>query len=74
MSTEVALGKDENSRRSVWFKLVKGSSHDCETAPFSDPIHNSLEVWSLRDPHTIHVPEEMYVTHVTLRVAYFIYN
>jgi hypothetical protein len=44
MSTKVALGKNENSCRSVWFKLVKGSAHDCEPAPFSDPIHNSLEV------------------------------
>jgi hypothetical protein len=51
------------------FKLVKGSAHDCEPAPFSDSIHNSLEMGRLGDPYTFNVSDE--VLHITLGVAYF---
>ena len=53
------------------FKLVKGSAHDCEPAPFSDSIHNSLEVGRLGDPYTFNVSDEMLVIHVILAVGYF---
>jgi hypothetical protein len=70
VSTKVALGEYENSSGPLGFKLVKGSAHDCEPAPFSDPIHNCLQVIGLGDPHTFDVSDEM--LHITLGVGYFI--
>ena len=78
MSTKVALGKHQDPGSSMWFKLVKGSAHDCEPAPFSDSIHNSLEVSSLRDPYTLDMSDEVGETfrfpHILLRILYFIYD
>ena len=74
MSTKVALGKYENSRGPLGFKLVKGSAHDCEPAPFSDSIHNSLQVTRFGDPHTFDVSDEVLHLLDTLGVAHFIWN
>jgi hypothetical protein len=73
VSAKVALGKNENSRGPMGFKLVKGSAHDCEPAPFSDSIHNSLKVISPGDPYTFYMPDEV-IHHVILGVAHFIWN
>ena len=43
----MALRENQDSRCPVGFKLVKSSGHNCEPAPFSDSIHNSLKVKSL---------------------------
>jgi hypothetical protein len=73
MSTKVTLGKHENSRRPVGLKLVKGSAHNREPAPFSDSMHNSLEVNYQRDPNAFYMPNEMSVLcHILLRIADFI--
>jgi hypothetical protein len=74
VSAKVALGKHENSRGSMGFKLVKGSAHDCEPAPFSDSIHNFLEVNDPRDPHAFNVSDEVLHLLGTLGVAYFKWN
>ena len=78
MSAKVALGKHQDPSGSMRFKLVKGSAHDCEPAPFSDSIHNSLEVSSLRDPYTLDMSDEVGETfsfpHILLRILYFIYD
>lgn len=66
----MTLGKYENSCRPMGLKLVKGSAHDCEPAPFSDSIHNFLEVNHSRYPNTFYMSEE--VCHIFLRVADFI--
>ena len=70
----MALGKYQDSCCPMGFKLVKGSAHDCEPAPFSDSIHNSLEVCRLGDPHTFNMSDEMNIIHITLGVAYFKWN
>lgn len=70
MSTKVTLGENENSRGSLGFKLVKGSAHDCEPAPFSDSIHNSLKVSGLGNPNAIDVSDE--VLHIILMACDFI--
>ena len=43
----MALRENQDACCPVWLKLVKSSGHNCEPAPFSDSIHNSLEVTSL---------------------------
>jgi hypothetical protein len=60
VGAEMALGQNQDARRPMGFKLVKGSAHDCEPAPFSDSIHNSLEVSSLRDPYTLDMSDEVF--------------
>lgn len=55
----MALRKNQDSRCPVGFKLVKSSGHNCEPAPFSDSIHNSLEVTSLGNPNPFDVTNEM---------------
>jgi hypothetical protein len=86
MSTEVALGQDQNARRPVRLKLVKSSVHNGKPALFSDSIHNSLEVVNTRDPNAIDMTYEVAETlrvsgrkmfhfpHTHLGVAYFICN
>jgi len=69
----MTLGKHKDPRCSVRFELVKSSGNDCKPAPFSDPIHNILEVFGTCDPHTINVPQEVFHSNI-LGVAYFIYN
>lgn len=73
MGTKVTFRQDQNARRSVGFKLVKGSANDCKAAPFSDSIHNFLKMSGARDPYAIDASHQ--VLHLTrLAVAYFIYN
>ena len=74
VSAKVAFRKHENSRGSMGFKLVKGSAHDCEPAPFSDSIHDFLEVNDPRDPNAFNVSDEVLHLLGTLGVAYFIWN
>jgi hypothetical protein len=69
----MALGQNKYTSGPMGFKLVKGSAHDCEPAPFSDPIHNSLQVTGLGYPNTFNVANEVAILrHVLLRVGYFI--
>jgi hypothetical protein len=49
--TEMALGQHKHTRGPVRLKLVKGPRDDCKLAPFSDSIHDVLEVGCFRDPH-----------------------
>ena len=81
MGAKVTFRQDQNACRSMGFKLVKGSANDCKAAPFSDSIHNFLEMGSARDPHTIDATHQVAATlrvsevHLDyLRVADFIYN
>jgi hypothetical protein len=74
VGTKVALRKYENSRSPMGFKLVKGSAHDCEPAPFSDSIHNFLEVNDPRYPHTFDMSDEVLHLLDSLGVAYFKWN
>ena len=60
MSREVALGQDEDARRPMWFKLVKSSIYYRKPAPFSDSIHNSLQVTRLGDPDPADVSDEVF--------------
>jgi len=57
MSTEVALGKNQDPSRSVRFKLVKSSGYHSKSAPFSDSIHNFLEARGLAHSDAIYVTE-----------------
>ena len=59
MSRKVTFSQDEDACRPHGFKLVKGPGDHRQPAPFSNMIHNVLEVFSLRDPHTIDVTDEM---------------
>jgi hypothetical protein len=71
--TEMAFRQDKDPCGPVRLKLMKSSIYDCKSAPFSDSIHNVLEVGRTCDPYTVNVPQE--VLHSTiLGVAYFIYN
>ena len=79
--TEVTFRKHEYARGSMRLKLVKSSGNNVEPAPFSDSIHNILEVFGTCDPHTIDVTQEVEEArsvsdsrplHVHLGVAYFI--
>ena len=72
-SIKVPLQKHENSRGPVRLKLVKGSAHYCEPAPFSDLIHNFLKMRSFGDPYAFDVSDEV-IHLVTLGVADFICN
>jgi hypothetical protein len=78
----VTFRKHEYARGSMRLKLVKSSGNNVEPAPFSDSIHDVLEVFGTRDPYTVDVPQEVAEVHRTfteslhvhLGVAYFIYN
>jgi len=59
MSTEMALGENQDSRCPMGLKLVKSSGHNCEPAPFSDSIHNTLKVGSLGDPNPFDMTYEV---------------
>jgi hypothetical protein len=78
----MTFSEDKDSRRPVWFELVKSSGNYGEPAPFSDPIHDVLEVFGTCDPYTIDVTQEVAEVHrtfaeslhSTLRVLDFIYD
>ena len=55
MSAEMALRENQDSCCPMGLKLVKSSGHNCEPAPFSDSIHNSLKVGSLGDPNPFYI-------------------
>ena len=55
----MTFGKHKDSRCSVRFELVKSSGNDSKPAPFSDTIHNILEVFGTCDPHAVYEPEKV---------------
>lgn len=72
VGAKVALGQDQNTRRTHGFELVKGAVHNCEPAPLSDSTHYRLQVTRLGDPHTVDVSDQVH--HILLTVGYFIYH
>lgn len=68
----MAFGKNEDPRRSLGFKLVKGVAHNSEFVPFSDSVHNPFEVLGFGDPHTFDMSDEMLIFHIFLTIANFI--
>jgi hypothetical protein len=73
VSAEVAFGQNKHTCSSNGLKLVKGAVYHRKLVPFSNSLHNILEVLLLGNPHAFNVSHEVAYLDV-LMVLHFIYD